>query len=177
MDSLGETLSLITTTLEGLRIPDFVGGSVASSIRGVWRTTLDVDLIASVGAQQATALVGALGPEWYADPAEIQRSIELGRAFNLIYIKNATKVDIFPACDEFHASQLRRATVVRVGSAQIPCRVATAEDSPSAISSTGLRGSVSQACLRRSKLLRRASPCRPSRRRRGTSTSRGRCRW
>jgi hypothetical protein len=129
MDSLSATLKLITSALERLQIRYFVGGSVASSVRGVWRTTLDVDLIAAIRPEQADSLVKALGPAWYADVDEIRSSIDTRRAFNLIHLQNALKVDVFPAGEDFHAAQLERATVVAIGPDQVRCPVATAEDS------------------------------------------------
>jgi len=36
----------------------------------------------------------------------------LRRSFNVIYIRYAQKVDIFPATKEFHEAQLERATVI-----------------------------------------------------------------
>jgi hypothetical protein len=129
MDSLSETLKLITAALDQLHIRYFVGGSVASSVRGVWRATLDVDLVAAIRPDQTASLVDALGPEWYADPDMIQRSIQHGRPFNLIHTRTVMKVDIFPAIEDFHRSQLERATTLPLGLGQIPCSVATAEDS------------------------------------------------
>jgi hypothetical protein len=128
MDPLTESLSLIKAALERLGIRYVVGGSVASSTRGIWRSTLDVDLVAAIKAAQADALAEALGPEWYADSEVIRRAIREGRSFNVIYIRSAQKVDIFPATEEFHEAQLERATVIPLGTGGIPCPVATSED-------------------------------------------------
>jgi hypothetical protein len=128
MDPLTESLSLIKAALERLGIRYVVGGSVASSARGIWRSTLDVDLVVAIKAAQADALAEALGPEWYADSEMIRRAIQAGRSFNVIYIRYAQKVDIFPATEEFHAAQLERATVIPLGAGGIPCPVASAED-------------------------------------------------
>jgi len=128
MDPLTETLSLIKAALERLGMRYVVGGSVASSARGIWRSTLDVDLVVAIKAAQADALAEALGPEWYADSEMIRRAIQQRRSFNVIYIRYAQKVDIFPATKEFHEAQLERATVIPLGAGRIPCPVATAED-------------------------------------------------
>jgi hypothetical protein len=39
---------LVTQTLEGLGVPYAVGGSLASSLHGVMRSTLDVDIVADM---------------------------------------------------------------------------------------------------------------------------------
>jgi hypothetical protein len=101
---------------------------MASSARGVWRSTLDVDLVAAIQPAQVEALVRELGPAWYADPETIRGSIEAGRSFNVIYLPQVMKVDIFPATEEFHQKELERATLVPLGLGQVPCSVATAED-------------------------------------------------
>ena len=128
MDPLTESLSLIKAALERLGIRYVVGGSVASSARGIWRSTLDVDLVAAIKAAQADALAEALGPEWYADSEMIRWAIEKRSPFNVIHIRLAQKVDIFPATEEFHEAQLERATIVPLGIGRVPCPVASAED-------------------------------------------------
>jgi hypothetical protein len=127
-DPLSETLSLIIAAFDRLKISYAVGGSMASSARGVWRSTLDVDLVAAIQLPQVAALVEELGSAWYADAETIRDSIEAGRSFNVIYMPRVMKVDIFPATEEFHQQQLERATLVPLGLGQVPCAVATAED-------------------------------------------------
>ena len=43
-------------------------------------------------------------------------------------MRNAQKVDVFPAREPFHRTQLDRATVIPLGESRIPCAVTTAED-------------------------------------------------
>ena len=128
MDPLSETLFQITDALQRLGIRYAVGGSVASSARGVWRSTLDIDLIAEVRPERIAALAEELGPDWYVDDPLIRNAITAGRSFNLIQKRLAYKVDVFPATDDFHASQLERAQTVALTPHQIPCRVTSAED-------------------------------------------------
>jgi hypothetical protein len=128
MDPLSDTLREITAALDQAGIWYAIGGSLASSARSIWRTTLDVDIIAAIAPSQAEVLVQSLGKDWYADVDEARSSIELGRPFNVIHIRNALKVDIFPAHEAFHRTQLSRATVLPLGDEGIPCAVTTAED-------------------------------------------------
>jgi hypothetical protein len=127
-DSVGESLKLIKSAFERLGIRYVVGGSLASSARGIWRSTLDVDLVAAIHPAQAGALVKALGADWYADADMIRHAIQAGRSFNIIHIGFAQKVDVFPATGAFHDTQLDRATIAPVGLDGVPCPVATAED-------------------------------------------------
>lgn len=110
MDPLANALRLVSAALERLGIPYLIGGSVASSSRGIVRATLDIDFVARIGPQQAPALSAALGRDWYADSEQIRDSLAAGRSFNIIHIPTSQKVDVFPATDAFHLSQLQRAT-------------------------------------------------------------------
>jgi hypothetical protein len=91
---------------------------------------MDIDVVAIIVAPQTERLARELGPEWYADPDQMRDAIAARRAFNVIHIPFANKVDIFPATDDFHLSQLERATHAPLAylgdSTQYP--VATAED-------------------------------------------------
>jgi hypothetical protein len=128
MDPLSGTLREIAAALHRVGIRYAIGGSLASSARSIWRTTLDIDIVAAIAPAQAEAFVQSLGKGWYADVDEVRGSIAAGRSFNVIHIGNALKVDVFPAREPFHHTQLDRATVLPLGDDQIPCVVATAED-------------------------------------------------
>jgi hypothetical protein len=123
-------LDSLIAAFEGLGIRYLVGGSLASSARGVLRSTMDVDVLAAMRVEQADPLAAALGPAWYADPGDMRRAISAGRAFNAIHMLTGEKFDVFPASGEFHASELRRATEMplELGGSRTVCRVATAED-------------------------------------------------
>ena len=58
---------LVTQTLESLGIPYAVGGSLASSLHGVMRSTLDVDIVADMRLEHIQPLVAALSKDFYAD--------------------------------------------------------------------------------------------------------------
>jgi hypothetical protein len=107
---LARTFELLAAALERLAIPYAVVGSVASSARGSYRATEDVDVLARISPHQAAQLAEALGKDWYADADQMRAAIAAGRAFNVIYIPFSQKVDIFPVKDEFCETQLKRAT-------------------------------------------------------------------
>jgi len=123
-------LSLLSDAFASLKIPYLIGGSLASSARGIPRSTLDVDILARIEPLHAGQLAGALGADWYADPEQIRDSITAGRAFNLIHRPSLQKFDIFPASNDFHDSELQRATVVTLNFSgeELVCPAATAED-------------------------------------------------
>jgi hypothetical protein len=86
---------LVTRTLEKLGIQYAVGGSLASSLHGVMRSTLDVDIVADMKLEHIPPLVAALSQEFYADDEMMKDAIERQSSFNLIHYETAFKVDIF----------------------------------------------------------------------------------
>jgi hypothetical protein len=127
---LARTFELLAAALDRLAVPYAVVGSVASSARGSYRATEDIDLLARISPQQLAQLALALGQDWYADADQIRDALSAGRAFNVIYIPFSQKVDIFPVKDDFSLAQLEHATrlpVPALGSgAEYP--VSTSED-------------------------------------------------
>jgi hypothetical protein len=128
MDPLSAALRETTAALNSAGIRYAIGGSLASSAHSIWRTTADVDLIAAILPTQVDAFIGALGKDWYADVDEARRAISAGRSFNLIHMRTVQKVDVFPAREAFHRTQLDRATILPLTEERVPCRITTAED-------------------------------------------------
>jgi hypothetical protein len=94
---LGAALRPVVETLERIGVPYMVAGSVASSMHGVPRTTLDADLVARIEERHARALVEALGEDYYADEAMIRDAVRQGSSFNLMHQRTMVKVDVFVA--------------------------------------------------------------------------------
>lgn len=113
-DPLALALSQLTPVLEALGIRYAIVGSLASSAHGVYRATADGDLLAIIAPGQAARLARALGRSWYADAEMIERAVGDRRSFNLIHIPTAQKIDIFPATNDFHATQIERVTMIPV---------------------------------------------------------------
>jgi hypothetical protein len=80
-----------------MRIPYMIVGSVASSMHGVPRTTLDADVVARIEAKHAVPLVEAMGEGYHADPGMIRDAVRHGSSFNLIHQRSMVKVDVFVA--------------------------------------------------------------------------------
>lgn len=88
-------LMVVAAVFERLGIPYLVGGSMASAIYGVARSTLDADIVADIRLGQASELMEALGMDFYADEEMIRSAIEHHGSFNLIHFETMFKVDIF----------------------------------------------------------------------------------
>lgn len=99
----------VIEVFDSLGIVYMVGGSLASSIYGIPRTTQDIDLVADILWSQAQELSAALQPDFYADADAIEDAIRRGRAFNLIHNASGYKFDVFPVLpDEYSQIQLAR---------------------------------------------------------------------
>lgn len=88
-------LILVTQTFEHLGIPYAVGGSLASSLHGIMRATLDIDMVADMRLEHIEPLVAALSQEFYADAGMMRGAIEHYGSFNLVHYETAFKVDVF----------------------------------------------------------------------------------
>ena len=121
---------LVVNAFDALRIPYFLGGSMASSVHGIYRATADSDFIAAVRPHHAEPLANLLQPAFYAQVDAIRSATASSRSFNLIHLQTMLKVDVFVAkTDPFHLMQMRR-RVLQPASAdgQIKLYVASAED-------------------------------------------------
>jgi len=87
----------VADALEACGLLYLVGGSVASSIGGEPRTTLDVDMVVAMAETDVNRFLAALGSEFYADDVAIRRAIRQHSSVNLIHQPSAIEVDLFIA--------------------------------------------------------------------------------
>jgi len=85
----------VVAELERLGVRYYVGGSLAASIYGLARTTLDVDLVADLKSEHAAPLAVTLQPAYYISQPMILDAIARKSCFNVIYLANSFKVDVF----------------------------------------------------------------------------------
>ncbi len=81
--------------LDNLAIPYYIGGSVASSVFGLPRSTMDVDIVADIKRSQVKELVTLLKSEYYIDEDVILQAIVRRASFNIIHFETMMKVDVF----------------------------------------------------------------------------------
>ena len=122
----------LVDTLNRLAIPYMVGGSLASSVHGIFRSTNDIDIVAVVRDEHVAPLASELAGNFYADPEMMREALRQGRPFNLIHFASGYKFDIFPAeGNPYFLEQLARCQVQALVLSEgetVGCRVATAED-------------------------------------------------
>lgn len=89
--------AVVGEMLERLQIPYVIGGSVASSVLGEPRSTLDLDVMIDATEEDVHRLVETLSPDFYVDEEDAVEAVRLLRSFNAIHFGSALKVDFFPA--------------------------------------------------------------------------------
>ncbi len=122
--------SQVTAALEKLGIRYAIGGSMASAIHGVVRSSQDSDIVAEIGARHVQPFVRALQNDFYVDAEMIVDAIERRVSFNVIHRETMFKVDVFVAKPRaFDQSQLNRARKETLASEPpLQAMVASAED-------------------------------------------------
>jgi hypothetical protein len=100
----------VADALEALGIAYYIGGSVASSARGVPRASVDVDLVADLRGEQVRPLARQLKDTYYLDAGRMADAVARRRSFNLIHLETMLKVDVFVSKGRaFDAEVARRA--------------------------------------------------------------------
>jgi len=95
--------------LDGLGIPWVVGGSVASSLHGIPRSTQDVDIVVDLEPEHVEPLVRSLEDRFYVDRDAVMGAVRARGSCNLIHLATMTKIDVFAANrDALSRNQLRR---------------------------------------------------------------------
>lgn len=121
---------LVARVLEQIGIPYAVGGSLASSLHGIMRSTIDVDFVADMRFEHIPPLIAAVSQDFYADDEMMRNAIKHRRSFNLVHLETAYKADIF-ICKQraFDKLQLgRRRLLAIAANPEQSVYVASAED-------------------------------------------------
>jgi hypothetical protein len=98
----------VADALDALGVPYYLAGSVISSLLGVARATVDVDVVAALRPIHAAALAERLADAYYADVDAIADAIRRRAMFNVIHLATMMKVDVYIATTEFDRSALSR---------------------------------------------------------------------
>jgi hypothetical protein len=100
----------VTGLLEQLGVPYVIGGSLASTLYGMVRTTQDSDVIAEMRSEHIQPFMAALQNEFFIDEEMIADAVQRNSSFNIIHRDTMFKVDVFiPNPGPFQGSQFARA--------------------------------------------------------------------
>lgn len=87
----------VTSALDALGVVHTIGGSIASSMAGEPRSTIDVDIVADLKAEHVAGLVAALQQDFYLDETALRRAVADLSSANLIHHETSIKIDLFIA--------------------------------------------------------------------------------
>ena len=100
----------IVEAFEQLGVNYHIGGSVASSVHGIIRATIDADIVAELRLEHVRLLVKKLEADYYIDEDAVRDAIKRRSSFNAIHLDTMLKVDVFiPKSRLFDQEELRRA--------------------------------------------------------------------
>ena len=130
VNPITEPVAVTLLVIEALDVPYFIGGSLASALYGVVRTTLDADLVADLRPEHAEPFARRLSAAFYVDLDSILDAIQRRDSFNVIHLESMFKVDIFiPRQRPYDRAQFaRRVEKIVAVDAERAAYFASAED-------------------------------------------------
>jgi hypothetical protein len=105
-----ELLLRVVRCFEELKVPYLITGALASIAYGEPRFTNDIDIVADINLDQASALRSFFPEnEYYMEGDAVKNAIESRHQFNIIHPSSGLKVDvIIRKKDDFDQSRFRR---------------------------------------------------------------------
>jgi hypothetical protein len=120
----------VTRPLDELGVPYVVGGSLASSLHGIPRTTQAADLVADLRPTHVQPFVAGVSQAFYVAIERVAQAVSRRSSFNLIHNGTGIKVDVFLLKSDPMALQemIRRRAFPIPGSPGASLQFASAED-------------------------------------------------
>ena len=87
----------VAQVFDALGVRYAVGGSLASSVVGEPRSTIDADLVADLQAEHVDSFIAQLSPRFYIPVERLRRAVRERLSANLIDQDTGIKVDVFIA--------------------------------------------------------------------------------
>ncbi|MBL1209727.1 hypothetical protein [Geminocystis sp. GBBB08] len=124
-----ELALLIAKILESLEIVYFVGGSIASSLWGESRATLDLDIVPDLTLEKIDNFIAKVEPLFYVNEEAVKQAIINKSCFNLIHFITSEKIDVFiPNQSSLIQTEIERRTLQQVEKNGNCLYLATPED-------------------------------------------------
>ncbi len=88
-------LKNVISAFDSLSISYYIGGSLASSVYGIARATMDVDIVADIQLGKISFFKQMLEDDYYIDAKMIEDAVKEKSSFNLIHLETMIKIDVF----------------------------------------------------------------------------------
>lgn len=120
----------VIAVFDALKIPYFVVGSLASSVHGIPRATMDGDVVAALALRHCRPLADALFANFVVSLNALIQAMDDESSFNAIHRESLSKVDVFVSKSRgWHQSQMQRRQLAPLGTEESnPVFLATPED-------------------------------------------------
>lgn len=93
--NIPDALAPVIRAFGQLGVSYYVGGSVASSVYGMARTTIDVDVVANLRLEHVRLLAAHLQSAYYLDETMMEDAIRRKTSFKMIHEATMLKIDVF----------------------------------------------------------------------------------
>ena len=100
---VGDPYSLVVelgAVFDGVGAPYYLGGGLASTLLGQWRTTHDIDVVVALAEREVPQLLAALGTAWEVDDEALLEAVRLRDSMNFFHVAPFMIVDLYVAKDE-----------------------------------------------------------------------------
>ncbi len=120
----------VTTVLERLGVSYLIGGSLASTLHGMIRTTQDSHILADLKKEHVRPFIQELQVDFYIDDEMVANAVTLRSSFNIIHRESMFKIDVFmPRQRRFEKMQFARARRETLSvEPELKAKVSTPED-------------------------------------------------
>ncbi len=118
----------LVSILDFHNIKYVIGGSISSSLNGIFRSTNDIDIVIENLLIEKPSAIEDLSKKFLVDAETLLLSHKKNRAYNIFHEETALKIDLFPALSEFHLTQLTRAIAVKLPSSNRAFNISSPED-------------------------------------------------
>lgn len=127
-EPIAVTLAVVQA-LNKLGVRYLVGGSLASSVHGIPRSTQDIDLLVELPGKLVDALAAELESDFFVDRDMMTDAVRRRASFNVIDLKTMFKVDLFVSDRRpLLIEEMERRLTVDLGDPPAPVHVCSAED-------------------------------------------------
>ena len=111
----------VIAILDRLEIPYCLGGSLASSLQGIGRATIDGDLVAELMLRHCRPLADQLACHFIVSLEAVIQALQNESSFNAIHREHLVKVDVFAAKSRpWYRSQMARRQLMSFGAETLP---------------------------------------------------------
>jgi hypothetical protein len=95
-----DLVQYVGSILSDLDVPWVLGGSVASSIIGEPRSTVDIDVAIRLARSKVDSLLADFGDDFLIERTAVLRAIEHNTSFNALHVPSVLKIDVFVLGDD-----------------------------------------------------------------------------